>query len=257
MVFPEHAALLLMGFGVGFLVGLTGMGGAALMTPFLILVLRRRPGIAIGTDLVYASVTKILGAVIHAKQGMVDWPVARALMRGSVPAGIAGALAVHAMGRLSPAADRYLRDAIGFTLLAVTAALALRGSWGRAKPVEWSSPRRRALATAGFGALVGGVIGFTSIGSGALILPFLIWAYDIPAARLVGTDILHAAILLSATGAFFIGFGAVEWGILPWLLAGSLPGVAFGSRLAPRVPERALRAILIAVLLLSAWKLIG
>ncbi len=256
MVSPEHAGLLLMGFGVGFIVGLTGMGGATLMTPFLILVLGVRSSFAIGTDLVYASVTKILGAVIHWKQGTVDPRIVRTLAMGSLPAGIAGSLAVYAMGRVSPSADRYLRDAIGLTLLAVTAALALGGRWRRGKPPQWRSARRRDLATAGWGALIGAVVGFTSIGSGTLILPFLVWAYDVPAARLVGTDIVHAAILLAVTGAFFSGFGTVQWGVLPWLLAGSLPGVALGSRLAPRLPEKALRVILMAVLLVSAWKLI-
>jgi hypothetical protein len=256
MVVPVHAALVLMGLAVGVLVGLTGVGGAAIMTPFLILVLNRRPSVAVGTDLVYASVTKILGAVLHWKQGMVDWRIARAVARGSLPAGLAGALAVHGLGRLSPASDRYLKDAIGFTLLAVTVSLALRGRWRYGRPAQWSSAHRREVAAGCFGALVGGVIGFTSIGSGALVLPFLIWAYDAPAARLVGTDILHAALLLSVTGAVFSGFGSVEWNIVPWLLAGSLPGVAVGSRLAPRLPEMALRVILIAVLLVSAWKLI-
>lgn len=245
-----------MGLAVGVLVGLTGMGGAAVMTPFLILVLNRRPSVAVGTDLVYASLTKILGAVIHWKQGMVDWRIARALARGSLPAGLAGAFAVHAVGRLSAASDRYLRDAIGVTLLAVTVSLAMRGRWRYGKPAQWTDMRSREVAAGCFGAAVGAVIGFTSIGSGALVLPFLIWAYDVPAALLVGTDILHAALLLSITGAVFTSFGAVEWNILPWLLAGSLPGVAIGSRLAPRLPEKALRAILIAILLLSAWKLI-
>jgi uncharacterized membrane protein YfcA len=256
IVSPEHAALLLMGFGVGFIVGLTGMGGATLMTPFLIIVLRVRPSFAIGTDLVYAALTKIAGATIHWKQGMVDLRIVRTLAFGSLPAGIAGSLAVYAMGRLSPAADRYLRDAVGLTLVAVTAALALGGRWRRRKPAQWRSERRRDLATAASGALIGAVVGFTSIGSGTLVLPFLIWAYDVPAARLVGTDIFHAAILLAVTGAFFTGFGTVQWSVLPWLLAGSLPAVALGSRLAPRLPEKALRAILMAVLLLSAWKLL-
>lgn len=244
-----------MGFGVGFIVGLTSMGGATLMTPFLILVLGVRPHLAVGTDLVYASPTKSVGALIHWKQGLVDLRIARTMALGSLPAGVAGSLAVYAVGRLSPPADRYLRDSIGITLLAVTAALALRGRWHGRRPARWRSARRRDLATVAWGALIGAVVGFTSIGSGTLILPFLVWAYDVPAARLVGTDVFHAAILLTATGSVLAGLGGVQWDVLPWLLAGSLPGVTLGSRLAPRLPEKALRLVLMAVLLVSAWKL--
>jgi uncharacterized membrane protein YfcA len=245
-----------MGFGVGFLVGLTSMGGATLTTPFLILVLGVRPQFAIGTDLIYASLTKIVGGVIHWRRGLVDTRIVRALAIGSVPGGITGSLAVYALGRLSPVSDTVLRDCIGATLLVVTLWLALRGNWSRAKPARWRSDRHRDWATASWGALVGVIVGVTSIGSGTLILPFLMWAYDAPAARLVGTDIFHAAILLATTGFLFAGFGSVQWDLLPWLLCGSLPGVALGSRLAPRLPERALRLVLMAILLLSAWKLI-
>jgi hypothetical protein len=246
-----------MGFGVGFIVGLSSMGGATLMTPFLILLLGVRPHLAIGTDLIYASVTKIAGALIHWKQGLADMRIARTLALGSVPAGIGGAVAAYAVGRMTPGADRYLRDAIGIALVAVTLALVLGGRWHARQPAQWRTARRRDLATIAWGALIGAVVGFTSIGSGTLVLPFLVWAYDVPAARLVGTDIVHAAILLAVTGGIFAGVGGVQWDVLPWLLAGSLPGVALGSRLAPRLPERALRRILLAVLLFSAWKLIG
>jgi hypothetical protein len=253
---PEPFALIAMGLGVGFIVGLTSMGGATLMTPFLILILGVRPHLAVGTDLVYAALTKMIGGAIHWKQGLVDMRITRTMAMGSIPGGIAGSLGVYALGRLSPASDHYLRDCIGVTLTAVTLALALGGRWAHGRVAQWKSARRRDLATIGFGVLIGAVVGFTSIGSGTLVLPFLVWAYDAPAARLVGTDIFHAAILLTVTGGLFTGFGSVQWNMLPWLLAGSLPGVALGSRLAPRLPERFLRLILMGVLLLSAWKLI-
>ncbi len=253
MIEPE--ALLAVGLAVGFVVGLTSMGGATLMTPFLILALGVKPHIAVGTDVVYASLTKIVGALMHWRQKSVDVRIARTLALGSVPGGIAGALASYAVGGASPEGERFLRVAIGVTLLVVTAGLAFRGRWTGRKPVHWRSRRRRDLATAGWGALIGAVVGFTSIGSGTLVLPFLIWAYDAPASKLVGSNIFHAAILLAATGGLFAGVGIVQWNLLPWLLAGSLPGVAFGSRLAPRMPERILRPVLMLLLLVGAWKL--
>ncbi len=103
---------------------------------------------------------------------------------------------------------------------------------------------------------MGAVVGFTSSGSGTLILPFLVWAYDERVSRLVGVDMFHAAILLAFTGGLLAGVGSAQWNLLAWLLAGSLPGVALGSRLALQFPGRALRFILMAVLLLTAWKLI-
>ena len=245
-----------MGLGVGFLVGLTSIGGATLMTPFLILVLGVRPRLAIGTDLIYASCAKILGGVIHWEQGLVDVRIVRALAIGSIPGGIAGAMAVYTLERLSPAADTLLRDYIAATLLVVTLGLALRGRWHRRAATEWRSERSLGWATAGWGAAAGFIVGFTSIGSGTLVLPFLVWAYNVPAARLVGSSVFHAAILLTLTACLFAGFGSVEWDIAPWLIGGALPGVALGSRLAPRLPEKALRLVLMAVLLLSAWKLI-
>ena len=251
----EGLTLLVSGLGVGFLIGLTSMGGATLMTPFLIVILGVRPQTAIGTDLAYAAVTKIAGAYIHWRQGLVDLRITRSLALGSLPAGLVGAAAVYLLGRLTPNSDRLLRDGIGIVLIVVSLTLALRGHWSRSRAMIWSTTRQQSTATSAWGALIGAVVGFTSIGSGTLVLPFLVWAYDVPAAKLVGTDICHAAILLTVTGGFFAGTGGVEWSLLPWLLAGSLPGVALGSRLAPRLPDKALRWILMAVLLLSAWKL--
>jgi len=211
----------------------------------------------VGTDLVYACLTKIVGALIHWKQGLVDMNITRTISLGSVPAGIAGSLTVYTVGQLSPAADRYLRDSVGITLVAITAALALRGQWYGCRPAQWRSARHRDVATVAWGALVGAVVGLTSIGSGTPMLPFLVWAYDVPAARLVGTDVFHAAILLAAaSGGLLAGLGGVQWHVLPWLLVGCLPGVALGSRLAHRLPEKALPPVLLAVLLVSAWNLI-
>jgi uncharacterized protein len=253
---PDAFTLLVSGFSVGFLIGLTSMGGATLMTGFLILIFGVHPHSAVGTDLVYASLTKIVGAYLHWRQGLVDLHSVRRLALGSLPAGLAGALAVCHIGRLTPQADRVLRDAIGVAVAGVAITLALGWHRRRASAAVWSSKQGQRRATTAWGGLIGGVVGVTSIGSGTLVLPYLAWAYDLPAARLVGTDIFHAAILLSVTGGLFAGAGHVEWALLPWLLAGSMPGIALGSRLAPRLPDRALRGTLMAVLLASAWMLI-
>jgi uncharacterized membrane protein YfcA len=245
-----------MGLAAGFVVGLTSMGGATLMTPFLIFVVGLRPHLAIGTDLVYASLIKVVGALIHWKQGSVDMRMVRLLALGSLPTGIAGSLAACAVGRLPAVGDRYLRTAIGLALLAVIVALTFAGRWNARALARWPAKRHRDLATTGWGAVIGAIVGFTSVGSGTLVLPFLLWAYNAPAARLVGTDMVHAAVLLTATGGLFVALGGVQWDVLPWLLAGSLPGVAVGARLSPYLPETVLRLTLMAVLLASAWKLV-
>jgi uncharacterized membrane protein YfcA len=252
----EWGILVLTGFGVGLVVGLTSLGGATLLTPFLILVVGVRPHIAIGTDVLYAAATKIVGSFIQWRQGLVEMKVVRAMAIGSLPAGLLASLAVATMGRLSYISDKRLRELIGITLVVVTLLVVFRGGTSITKPTKWSSPRHRDMAASIWGAIVGSIVGLTSIGSGTLVLPFLLWAYDIPAARLVATDMFHAAILLSLTGALFAGFGSIQWNLVVLLTAGALPGVTIGSRLAHRLPDKVLRVVLVAVLLFSAWKLL-
>jgi uncharacterized protein len=251
-------SFILMSFAVGVLIGLTSMGGAALMAPFLILVMGVKPVTAVGTDLVYGAVTKIVGAWVHLKQGTVDLPVVRKLAVGSVPGGLAGALVVILLPRYTHAAEQYVQRAIGGLLVIV--ALALLARMLLPLPAGPASPRYyeflHGRGTTIWGAFVGLCVGATSVGSGSLLAPFLMLLYPSKTAKVVGTDVFHAAILVSVTGLAHATSGGVEWSMIPYLLAGSIPGVLLGSRLAPIIPQRPLRTGLAAVLLFTGVRMI-
>lgn len=245
--------LILMSFGVGILIGLTSMGGAALMAPFLILIVGVRPVTAVGTDLAYGAVTKIIGAWVHWRQGTVDLPVVGKLATGSVPGGLMGALMVILLPRFTHDAQRYEQRAIGVLLVVVAVVLLARTLIG--VPQAALSPKKLKFlhdrGTVFWGAIVGFCVGATSVGSGSLLAPFLLMLYPSKTSKVVGTDVCHAAILVSVTGIAHATSGGVEWSLVPVLLIGSIPGVLLGSRLVAYVPARPLRTGLAAVLLLT------
>ena len=245
------------GFLVGILIGLTGIGGGALMTPFLILVLGTRPIVAVGTDLAYGAVTKLVGALLHWRQGTVDLKLVGRLAIGSVPAGLAAVAALNAISRSGADADEAVRRALGGVLILVAAVLLSRviGINFPDLPPRW----RAALQGRGtviVGALVGALVGFTSVGSGSLLVPFLMTIFPLTAAQVVGTDVFHAAILVTATALGHAQGGSVDWGIAAGLLAGSIPGVALGTWMAPRMPAPALRVGLAGMLLVTGISLV-
>jgi len=250
------ATLPVTGFAVGVLIGLTGMGGGALMTPFLILVLGTRPVVAVGTDLAYGAITKLVGACLHWRQGTVDLRLALRLAAASVPAGL---LAVVALRRFpgAAAADEAVQQALGLALVAV--ALLLLARLRGALPLTLSPRWRHALQGAGTyaaGAIVGALVGFTSVGSGSLLVPFLVSVFPLAAARVVGTDVFHAAILVTVAAAAHAQAGTVDWPLAASLLAGSVPGVAVGSWMTTRLPSRAIRAALAVLLLVTGVNLL-
>jgi uncharacterized membrane protein YfcA len=236
--------LLIAGFAVGLMIGLTSMGGAALMTPFLVLILGMKPSLAIGSDLVYAAITKFVGGWVHWRQGTVDVNLAKRLAYGSVPGGLMGVLCITVVREKisAEALNLFLRRSIGITLTVVAAIILIRTLWGaRLQMQAHRFHRRQSEMTIIWGALVGFTVGLTSIGSGSLLMPFLALLYPLAPATMVGTDVFHACILLSVTGVLHWGAGNVDWPLVLWLLAGSLPGVYLGSRLAPVVPDRLLK----------------
>lgn len=250
--------LVLMSFCVGVLIGLTSMGGAALMAPFLILVVGVQPVTAVGTDLVYASVTKIVGAFVHLRQGTVDIPVVRKLATGSIPGGLLGALVVILLPRFTHNAEHYVKKAIG-ALLVVVAIILLARLFRQFPEATVSVKWLKFLNDRGtlvWGAVVGFCVGATSVGSGSLLAPFLMILYPTKTSKVVGTDVFHAAILVSVTGIAHATAGGVEWRLVPILLAGSIPGVLLGSRIASWVPTRPLRTGLAALLLVTGYSML-
>ena len=250
--------LVFMSFCVGVLIGLTSMGGAALMAPFLILVVGIRPVTAVATDLVYGAVTKIVGAWVHLRQDTVDLPVVRKLATGSIPGGLMGALLVILLPRFTSQAEQYVQKAIGILLVLVAATLIAR----MLLPTPVASPSVKRIkflhekGTVIWGAVVGFCVGATSLGSGSLLAPFLMMLYPSKTSKVVGTDVFHAAILVSVTAIAHATSSSVEWALIPSLLAGSVPGVLLGSRLAAYVPGRPLRTGLAALLLLTGYRMI-
>jgi uncharacterized membrane protein YfcA len=247
--------LITMSFGVGILVGLTGMGGAALLTPFLILVVGVKPVLAVGTDLVYGAITKVVGGAVHWRQKTVNLETVRTLAIGSVPGGVAGVALLRALNSSAGGADESVKHWLGVVLIAVAVALLAR-SFGLLPQVmpAWMERRKRAV-TITWGFLVGVAVGLTSVGSGSLMMPFLMMLNPGKPSEAVGTDVVHAAVLLGATATLHGGAGHVDWALVPVLLAGSIPGVLIGSRMAKLVPARELRVGLSALLLMTGVSL--
>lgn len=240
------------GFLGGLLMGLTGMGGGAVVTPLLIYVSGVRPVTAVGTNLVFAALTKIAGAWQHGRQGTVHVPTTAYLAGGSLPAALAGVALLELVRRLGWAdADDVVEHVLGYTLVIVgfTILLLAFGRRGRASPLWQVDAGMRGVLTVLVGAVVGLLVGFTSVGSGSLVVPFLIAFWPLGAATVVGTDVLHGALLTGIAGAAHLGAGNVDLVLAPQLLLGSVPGIIIGSRLALWVPQRVLRSILSVVLI--------
>lgn len=247
-----------MSFGVGVLIGLTSMGGAALMAPFLILIIGVPPVTAVGTDLVYGAVTKIVGAAVHLRQGTVDLTVVKRLASGSIPGGLAGALVVVLLPRITRDAERLVQRAIGVLLVLVAVILLARmiALFPKMAPSPKQLQFLHNRGTVIWGAVVGFCVGATSVGSGSLLAPFLLLLFPYATSKVVGTDVCHAAVLVSVTGLAHAVSGGVQWNLVPMLLLGSIPGVLLGSRLATRIPARPLRTGLAALLLLTGYRMI-
>ncbi|WP_448676368.1 sulfite exporter TauE/SafE family protein [Delftia acidovorans] len=253
-------AYALAGALTGWVVGLTGVGGGALMTPVLMLFFGVAPVTAVATDLWFAAITKLLGAKVHHAAGQVDWQIVRRLWLGSMPA----ALLVVACMSLGKRFVRWdgLGQLIGVAVM-LTAFGLLLAPW-LAKQLAWSqvsemhgrSARTRAAITALAGAVVGVCVSLTSVGAGTLGSLVLLFLYPrrMTPHRLVATDITHAIPLTLVAGVGYLMAGMVDWPMLLSLLAGSIPGVWLGSRMARRFSGRILQLCLAAVLMATGLK---
>ncbi len=245
----------LSGFAVGMLVGMTGVGGGALMTPLLILLFGVHPATAVGTDLLYAAVTKTGGSLVHGFARSVDWRAVRRLACGSTPATLV-TLFILSQLNLSGDAARSLVTLVLSVALFATAFILIFGepivTMYRASVNELDT-RRTLLATMLVGVMLGVLVTISSVGAGAIGVIALIMLYPhMPMARVVGSDIAHAVPLTLVAGLGHWSMGAVDLHIMGSLLAGSLPGIFLGSYFAIRIPERALRVALATVLFLVA-----
>jgi uncharacterized membrane protein YfcA len=245
------------GLGVGVLIGLTGIGGGSLMTPLLVLFAGISPVVAIGTDLAYGAVTKTLGGWRHWRKGTVDLGVSKWLAVGSVPGALVGVWLLDVLHTAyGKSFEPALLGAVAVALLVVALTILGRALFMPtlvAREVEAIEQTRRTRLTAVcIGAVLGVILGVTSVGSGALIGLALILVFKLTPHRVVGTDVFHAAILLWAAGLAHVVSGNVDFALMGTILVGSLPGVLIGTRLVTHVPGAVLRPVLGCVLLGSA-----
>lgn len=248
----------LSGFAVGMIVGLTGVGGGSLMTPLLVLLFGIHPATAVGTDLLYAAITKSGGTYVHAQRGTVDWKIVRLLATGSLPAAILTLLLVNifAPGGLGQA-SKVLTVALGFALLLTATALLLRRQILRFAQRHDQDTIHHPWKTVAIGATLGVLVSISSVGAGALGVTALFFLYPkLPAIRIVGSDLAHAVPLTLVAGLGHWWLGSVNFALLLSLLIGSLPGIYIGSHLASRIPEKVLRPLLAVMLVLVGLKLI-
>ncbi len=259
---------------MGTLIGATGVGGGSLMTPILVLLFGVPASTAVGTDLIFASITKGVGTALHGFNRSVSWRIVAALCAGSLPA------AAFALWLLHGVLDReavapFIKYALGIALVITSCALFVQGlkkpkatQDGNADGEGIASAEKSTsddppvtgkllLGTVGVGALLGTVVTLTSVGAGALGVMALMALYPrVRSVRIVGTDIAHAVPLTLLAGLGHAGLGSVDFRMLGWLLLGSIPGIVLGAHASFRLPERALKQVLAVLLMLTGGKLV-
>jgi uncharacterized membrane protein YfcA len=248
----------LSGFAVGLLVGLTGVGGGSLMTPLLILLFGVHPATAVGTDLLYAAVTKSAGSAVHAFNRTVDWQLVRRLSAGSIPMTVVTLAALSFLDINGPLTRQLIGSALAFALLLTAATLLFRKAIAArfAPRLSPLSPDRIAFLTVIVGGMLGVLVSISSVGAGAIGATALVLLYPkLPMARIVGSDIVHAVPLTLVAGIGHWFLGSIDWPIFAALICGSIPGILLGSYAAARFPETALRVVLALTLLAVATKL--
>ena len=246
---------------IGLLVGMTGAGGGALMTPMLILLFGVTPAAAISSDLVAAVVMRPFGAAVHLRAGTVNLRLVRWMVLGSVPAALLGAYLLHAIGN-SKSAQHHIETLLGAALLVGAAAMALRfvldRRTGQSRQGIVRDLRPRPLPTIAIGVVGGLIVGMTSVGSGSLMIVLLLFVYPVIGAnQLVGTDLTQAVPLTLAAALGALIFGHVVLDVTASLIIGSVPAVLVGSMLSSTVPDRYVRPAIAFVIFASGLKYVG
>jgi uncharacterized membrane protein YfcA len=249
----------IVGLLVGFLVGLTGVGGASLLTPFLI-VGGIEPSIAIGTDFIYNSITKLFGTIQHWKQKTINLPLMKYLALGSIPSCMMAIGTLHFFPTFYLNQEQIIKHALGYVLILVAISIIVRVLYTPKSSLNrWqkqSLKQKRGLAIL-IGIIFGFIVGLTSVGSGSLFAIAMLYLYKMNTAELVGTDIAHAFLLMTVAGILNASLGTVDYILVGNLLLGSIPGVILGSRLSTKVPTKPLRVVLAILILISGISLLN
>ena len=246
---------------VGLLVGLTGAGGGALMTPMLILLFSVKPVAAISSDLVAAVVMRPVGAAVHLRKGTVNLRLVGWMTLGSVPMAFLGAYLLRLLGK-GPSSQQHIEVALGAALLVGAGAMVFRyildRRSGRPRTGRVAAVAVRPLPTVLIGMIGGLIVGLTSVGSGSLMIVLLLFTYPmLSAGQLVGTDLTQAVPLTAAAALGAMTFGHVEFGLTASIVAGSVPAVLVGALLSSRAPDRFIRPVITFVIFASGLKYVG
>lgn len=250
----------LSGFVVGAIVGLTGVGGGSLMTPLLVLLFGVPPATAVGTDLLYAAMTKAGGTVAHGRKGHIDWAITGRLAAGSIPA---AAITLYILSQLPQGSNvigQIISHGLGFALLLTATALVFGRTLREYASRHEDSTLRKCCSgkiTIAIGAILGVLVTISSVGAGALGVAALFFLYPkLSPVKIVGSDVAHAVPLTLVAGLGHWLLGGVDWTLLGSLLLGSLPGIWVGTHVSAKVPEHILRRLLATMLVLVGTKLV-
>lgn len=261
----DNPIYIVLGFLVGIIVGLTGVGGGSLMTPMLIFVFHVKPALAIGTDLLFAAITKAFGIVKHQQQGNINWRITGLLSLGSLPSALLTLLWLHQTNINSDAINAKMKVTLGIMLFLTAGAILLTQILRKPTTVTKKElvtsekvSTRREIQTVLLGMVLGFVVTFSSVGAGAIGMVALYALYsNSSAVRLVGSDIAHAVPLTLIAGLGHASLGSVDYELLVALLIGSIPGIWLGSHLSSKVSDKFLRILLCLILFISGYKLLS
>jgi uncharacterized protein len=257
-----NTGMIAAGLAVGILVGLTGMGAGSLMTPILITVFGIPPATAVGSDLIYAAITKVFGAARHHQLKNVNKELGLWMGAGSVPAAILGVFTLYEIfPRIGLDVNSVLLNLIGTILVVVGITVAVRTFitiprlWDAGKlPTDGPLTRQHKILALGIGVVFGFILGLTSVGSGVFFGIALVTLFPLAARRVVGTDLFHAMLVTIAAGVATVAFGTPNYSVVGSILIGSIPGILIGSHFTNKAPDRALRGIIAVVLAASGLK---
>ena len=248
---------ILAGFIVGLLVGLTGVGGGSLMTPILLIFFNQPAAVAVGTDLLYAAITKSAGIFAHGKLGNIDWRIVRLLAFGSVPASILTTVLLGNMGIASESVVATIKFWLGIALMLTALSVIFRKQLASlSKSGHWVNPKYAPTLTVLLGIALGSLVTLTSVGAGALGVTALLILYPkVSITKIIGTDVAHAVPLTLVAGLGHVSLGTVDYSLLGTLLIGSIPGIWIGSHLSAKVAEHWIRLLLALILVYVGQKL--
>ncbi len=248
---------ILAGFIVGLLVGLTGVGGGSLMTPILLIFFNQPAAVAVGTDLLYAAITKSAGIFAHGKLGNIDWRIVRLLAFGSIPASILTTVLLGNMNIASESVVATIKFWLGIALMLTALSVIFRKQLASlSKSRHWVNTKNAPTLTVLLGTALGSLVTLTSVGAGALGVTALLILYPkVSITKIIGTDVAHAVPLTLVAGLGHVSLGTVDYSLLGTLLIGSIPGIWIGSHLSAKVAEHWIRLLLALILVYVGQRL--